>query len=46
MDVLARLRAAGLVTDKSPVELTLMRGLKRMLDPTGLMNPGKVLPGR
>lgn len=31
---------------KSPVELTLMRGIKQVLDPAGLMNPGKVLPSR
>ncbi len=30
---------------KSPLELELMRGVKRLLDPAGLMNPGKVLPG-
>jgi FAD/FMN-containing dehydrogenase len=29
---------------KSPVELELMRGLKRLLDPKGILNPGKVLP--
>jgi FAD/FMN-containing dehydrogenase len=31
---------------KDPVALHLMRGLKEMLDPAGLMNPGKVLPDR
>ena len=30
---------------KSPLELELMRGVKRLFDPAGLMNPGKVLPG-
>ena len=28
---------------KSPVELELMRTLKRTLDPHNIMNPGKVL---
>jgi FAD/FMN-containing dehydrogenase len=29
---------------KSPVELEMMRGLKRMLDPKGILCPGRVLP--
>ncbi|KGH47546.1 2-hydroxyacid dehydrogenase [Modestobacter caceresii] len=34
-----------LLTDyEDPLELELMRGVKALLDPAGLMNPGKVLP--
>jgi FAD/FMN-containing dehydrogenase len=29
---------------KNPVAVEVMRGIKRALDPRGLMNPGKVLP--
>ncbi len=29
---------------KGPVDLELMRSLKRTIDPRGIMNPGKVLP--
>jgi FAD/FMN-containing dehydrogenase len=30
---------------RSPVELDLMRRLKQSLDPQGILNPGRVLPG-
>ncbi len=36
-------KVAELAHYKDPVELDLMRTLKRALDPRGLMNPGKVL---
>ncbi len=29
---------------KSPVELEMMRGLKRLFDPNNILNPGRVLP--
>jgi FAD/FMN-containing dehydrogenase len=29
---------------KSELELELMRSMKRVLDPGGILNPGKVLP--
>jgi FAD/FMN-containing dehydrogenase len=28
---------------KDPVAIEIMRGLKQLLDPQGLLNPGKVL---
>ena len=29
---------------RSPIEIALMHGLKKVFDPAGLLNPGKVLP--
>jgi FAD/FMN-containing dehydrogenase len=37
-------KAAAAAAYKSDVEVSLMRALKDALDPSGLMNPGKVLP--
>lgn len=41
---LGQLKREELAHYKSPVELELMRSIKRAVDPRGLMNPGKVLP--
>jgi FAD/FMN-containing dehydrogenase len=38
-----RLRMAELVHYKSPVEIELMRRLKRAFDPANILNPGKLL---
>ena len=36
----------GIIADyKDSYELELMRGIKQLFDPRGLMNPGKMLPG-
>jgi D-lactate dehydrogenase (cytochrome) len=40
---IGRLKVAELERYASPVELDLMRALKRALDPHGILNPGKVL---
>jgi FAD/FMN-containing dehydrogenase len=40
---IGQLKRGELARYKSPVELDLMRAVKRALDPRGLMNPGKIL---
>jgi FAD/FMN-containing dehydrogenase len=40
---LGQLKREAIRRHKDPIELELMRALKRTLDPQGLMNPGKVL---
>ncbi|UFZ07540.1 FAD-binding oxidoreductase [Bradyrhizobium ontarionense] len=42
---IGQLRPAEMPLCKPPLELELMLQLKRTLDPHGLMNPGKLLPG-
>ena len=41
---LGQSKRAVIADYKDPLELELMRGVKHLLDPTGSMNPGKVLP--
>jgi D-lactate dehydrogenase (cytochrome) len=40
---IGRSRLAELEHYKAPIELDMMRSLKRALDPQGIMNPGKIL---
>ncbi|MCL2658719.1 MAG: FAD-binding oxidoreductase [Betaproteobacteria bacterium] len=40
---LGQLKREEIIRYKAPLELELMRGIKRAIDPLGLMNPGKVL---
>jgi len=40
---IGQLKRSDLAHFKSPIALDLMRGIKQMLDPHGIMNPGKVL---
>jgi FAD/FMN-containing dehydrogenase len=40
---IGKLKRDTLPKVKDPLALELMRGLKRMLDPNGILNPGKVL---
>src|SRR4029079_3197485 len=42
---LGQLKREEIHRHKSPLEMELMRSLKKALDPKGLMNPGKVLYG-
>jgi FAD/FMN-containing dehydrogenase len=41
---IGQMRLTGMAAHKSPVELALMRKLKQVFDPQGLLNPRKMLP--
>jgi FAD/FMN-containing dehydrogenase len=40
---IGRLKRGLLHATKSPVEMEMMRAVKRSLDPRGIMNPGKIV---
>jgi FAD/FMN-containing dehydrogenase len=40
---LGQLKREEILRYKSPIEMDMMRAVKRALDPAGLMNPGKIL---
>ncbi len=42
---IGRMKTGDLERFKDPVELELMRAIKVALDPKGILNPGKLLPG-
>ena len=41
---IGQMRVPGMKAHKSEVELSLMRALKQALDPSHVLNPGKMLP--
>jgi FAD/FMN-containing dehydrogenase len=41
---IGRLKLDEMTTHKSPVALAMMRAIKDALDPSGVLNPGRVLP--
>ena len=42
---IGRLKAHRMAAIKSPVELAMMRDLKKAFDPNNILSPGRVLPG-
>jgi glycolate oxidase len=40
------LKLAFLERDIGPISIDVMSGIKKALDPKGILNPGKVIPGR
>ena len=41
---IGRLKRGLMTKIKSPVELQMMRDVKKLFDPKGILNPNKVLP--